>query len=120
MHWSARVFGEVVVFFAGVRLNRRGLVEQRRLPVTGFSAHEAVETLKTQAGRPAIKRAAGAGFPHRRQMVLTEHGCVVTVQAEYLSHSRCRSRYDAAIAGIARGYFANRAHSYAVMITAGQ
>ena len=62
-----------------IRVDRRGVAEQVRLPLARVAADEAVEVFEAHAGRPLVERAGLARRPGRRVVVLAEPGRAVAV-----------------------------------------
>ncbi len=58
-----QIFRQMIIVTAKMRLDWRRLVIDRRLPVRGLSADDAIETFEPHAGRPAIERARRVLFP---------------------------------------------------------
>ena len=72
--WSGSISG-----LPDIRVDRRCVAEQVRLPLAGVAADEAVEIFKAHAGRPLVEWTRLARRPGRRVMVLAEPRCPVAV-----------------------------------------
>ena len=115
-----QVLREVIVVAPDVRLDRRGLVVERRLPLRCLAAQEPVEALETQPGGPAVERACGARLPHGRDVRLAEHRRAVAVEAQDLGDGGRAARDDPVVAREAVGDLGDPAHVGAVVVAAGQ
>ncbi len=89
---------EDVVRIADRRLDRRGVLVERRGPLVGVALHEAVEVLEAEPGRPAIERPARSQFPQRRDMRLAEHARGIAGIGQQPRARRRRLGDDAGIA----------------------
>ena len=88
---GGHVLGEVIALFGCLlRLDRRGAVVDRGIPLIGLAADEAVEILEpAAAGGPRIERADGAVLPDRHFMAFAELRGAVAVEFQ-----RARDRRD--------------------------
>ena len=100
-----QVLGEVVALFGrGRRLDRRQALVERRLPLAGLAADEAVEVLEAAAaGRPGVERTHGRGLPDRHLVALAELGGRVPVQLQGERQRRLGVRAQRVVAGRRRG-----------------
>src|SRR5262245_50256866 len=69
--------GEMPLGVVVRHLDRGGVLEERREPLVGLAALEAVEVVEALAGRPAIVGAAGAQLVVWGVVPLAEGGCGV-------------------------------------------
>ena len=116
------VLGEVVALLGGpVRLDRHRVPVDRRRPLVGLGADEAVEVLEPAAtGGPGVERSHRAGLPHRHLVALAELGGGVAVQLQRLRQRRLVLRPDRAVPGRRRGDLGDPAHADRVMVAARQ
>jgi hypothetical protein len=117
-----QVLGQVVALFrGGRRLDRRGAVVQRRVPLVVLPADEPVERLEPTAGRrPRVERPHRRRLPHRHLVALTELRGRVAVQLQRHRERRLRVRPHRAVAGSGRGRLGDAAHAHGVVVAAGQ
>jgi hypothetical protein len=73
---------EYVVRVAQIRLDRRGILVQRRVPLVTVAPNEPVEVFKAQSGRPQVERPRLARHPVRHIMHFAESCRVVAVVLE--------------------------------------
>ena len=71
-----------------IRVDRRGVAEQIRLPLVGVAADEAVEIVEAHAGRPLVERPGLARLELRGVVVLAEPGRPVAIILEDLPDRR--------------------------------
>src|SRR5206468_2774218 len=113
------VYREVVV--EAVRLlHAYRSIEDRRRPLVGLAADEAVELVEPRMGRPAIVGARDRDFPGWRLVVLAEGSRAVPVESQHLRERRDALRPDAGIAGERGGQLHDGARVVDVVIAAGQ
>ena len=80
-----QIFVQGVVSLAALgdlHLDRLGSRIERRLPLVGLAADEAVEMIEALQSRPAVERSRDAGLPIRDIVVLAEERGAVAVLAE--------------------------------------
>ena len=95
-------------------------IEDRRRPLVGLAADEAVELVEPRMGRPAIVGARDRDFPGWRLVVLAEGSRAVPVESQHLRERRDALRPDAGIAGERGGQLHDGARVVDVGIAAGQ
>ena len=79
---------EVVVGIVVRRLDRPRVLDERRRPLIGVAADEAIEIFKAEADRPKIERTRLARLPVGHVVVLAEPRRVVTVELEDIAEAR--------------------------------
>ena len=116
------VFDQVVALFGRfLRLHRRGPLVERRVPLVGLAADEAVEILEAAtAGRPGIERTCGTRLPHRHFVALAELRGGVAVEFQRLRQRRHRVGEHRAVPRCAGGNLGDAAHANGMVIAAGQ
>ena len=116
------VVDQVVAFFGRLlRLDRRGPLVERRVPLVGLAADEAVEILEAAtAGWPGVERSCGTRFPDRHFMALAELGGRVAIQLQGLRQRRHRVGQHRVVARCARRNLGDAAHAHGVVIAACQ
>ena len=116
------VLHEVVALFGRLlRLDRRGALVERRIPLVGLAADEAVEVLEAAAARgPGVERPDRARLPHRHFVALAELRRVVAVELERLGQRRHGVGQHRAVARRAGGDLGDAAHAGGVVVAAGQ
>src|SRR5262249_58634522 len=76
IHVFDRIVGhcgnQVPAWLANVRIDRRGVAEQVRLPLVRVAADKAVEVVETHADRPLVERSGLARLEFWRVVVLAE------------------------------------------------
>ncbi len=116
------VLHEVVALLGRLlRLDRRGALVERRVPLVGLAADEAVEVLEAAAARgPGVERPGRARLPHRHLVALAELRRVVAVELERLGQRRHGVGQHRAVARRAGGDLGDAAHAGGVVVAAGQ
>ena len=116
------VLREVVALLgAAPRLHRRRALVDRRIPLVGLAADEAVEVLEaTAARRPRVERSHRARLVHRHLMALAELRRRVAVQLERLGQRRRRVGPHAGVARSRRGDLGDATHAHRVVVAARQ
>ena len=116
------VLGEVVALLGRLlRLDRRRAFVDRRVPLVGFAADEAVEVLEAAAaGRPLVERPHRAGLPDRHFVALAELRRRVAIELERHGERRLVLRQHRGVARRRRRDFADAAHVDGVVIASGQ
>src|SRR5947208_9018907 len=84
-----RHIGGEVVFRIVRRLDADGSVKNRRRPLIGFAANEAIELVEAGVSGPTVERPGNGYFPGRSLMIFSESSRAVSVQAEHF----CKRRY---------------------------
>src|SRR5262249_55477480 len=95
-------------------------VVERRSPLVGLTADEAVEFVEPRTGRPLVGWARWADLPRRYLMALAESGRAVAVQAEDLGERRDSPGPHAGIPGIGRRDVHDGAGVAGMMIAPGE
>ena len=104
-----------------LRLDRRGALIQRRVPLVGLAADEAVEVLEAAAARgPGIERPGRARLPHRHFVALAELRGGIAVELERLRQRRHGVGQHRAVARRAGGDLGDAAHAGGVVVAPGQ
>ena len=104
-----------------LRLDRRGPLVERRVPLVGLAADEAVEILEAAtAGRPGVERSGRTRFPDRHFVALAELRGGVAIQLQRLRQRRHRVGQHRAVARRARRNLGDAAHAHGVVVAAGQ
>ena len=111
--------GQVPAGMADIRVDRRGVAEQVRLPLAGVAADEAIEVFEAHAGRPLIERPGLARRPGRRVVVLAEPGRAVAVLQQDAADRGAVLADDAVVAGKARRRFGDHAEADRMVVAAG-
>ena len=93
-------------------LYRRRVTKQRRRPLVGFAADEAVEVIEALQRRPTVVGAGDAGFPVGDLMVFPDILGAVTVLAQDFRHHRGALGNLAGIPGIGVREFRDHSHAY--------
>src|SRR5262245_42404120 len=75
-----------VAWVAEIRLNRRGVLVQCRMPLVAVAAEEPVEVFEAEAGWPQVEWTCLAGHPVRHVMHLAEPRSIVAVLPEHSPH----------------------------------
>ena len=116
------VLHQVVALFGRLlRLDRRGALVERRVPLVGLAADESVEVLEAAAaGRPGIERAGRARLPDRHFVALAELRGGVAVQLQRPRQRRHRVGQHRAVARRAGGNLGDAAHAHGMVVAAGQ
>ena len=114
-HRRDQVPARVVV----VRVDRRGVAEEIRLPLVGVAADEAVKVVEAHARRPLVERPGLARLELRGVVVLAEPGRPVAVVLEDFSDRRLVPGHDAVVAGIARRLLGDDPEAHRMMVAAG-
>ena len=115
------VLGQVVALLRGAAgLHRGGALVQGGVVLVGLPADEAVEVLKTAAGRPAVERAGRAGLPHRHLVALADLRGGVAVEPQRLGQRGLGVGPDRVVSGRGGGQFGDGAHADRVVVAAGQ
>ena len=116
------VFGEVVALFRGfLGLDWDRAFVDRRVPLVGLAADEAVEVLEAAAaGWPLIERPHRAGFPDGHFMALAELRRRVAIELERHGERRLVLRQHRRVAWSRGRDFADAAHVDGVVIAPGQ
>ena len=116
------VLGEVVALFRrflGLDWDRAFV--DRRVPLVGFAADEAVEVLEAAAaGRPLIERPHRAGFPDRHFMALAELRRRIAIELERHGERRLVLGQHRRVARSRGRDFADATHVDGVVIPPGQ
>ncbi len=116
------VFDQVVALFGCfLWLHRRGALVERRIPLVGLAANEAVEVLEAAAtGRPGIERTGRTRLPHRHFMALAELRRGVAVEFQRPRERRHGVGQHRAVARRAGRDLGDAAHADGVVVAAGQ
>ena len=102
-----------------VHLDRVGALEQRGIPLVGFTADESVEVLESAAaGRPGVERSDRARLPHRHLMALAELGGVVAVELERARDRRHGVGQDRVVSRCAGCDLGDAAHAHRMVVAA--
>ena len=116
-----QVLAEVVTLLGRARrLHRVVVVHQVRIPLTGVTAQEPVETLEAAPQRPPVERARARLLVARRQVVLPDQERAVTMLHEHLGQEAVLERDHPVVPGIAARQLGDGGHRVAVMVTARQ
>ena len=123
LHVVDRVVGhrgdQVPARVADVRIDRRGVAEQVRLPLVGVAADEAVEVVEAHAGRPLVERPGLARLELGRVVVLAEPRGPVAVVLQDPADRRLVPRHDAVVAGVAGRLLGDDAEAHRVVVAPG-
>ena len=111
---------QVPAGLADIRVDRRRIAEQIRLPLAGVAADKAEEMFEAEPGRPAVERSGLARLPGRRVVVLAEPGRAVAVLAQHAADRGGVLADDGVVAGIARRRFGDDAEPGRVVIASGE
>ena len=116
------VFDQVVALLGRLLgLDRRGALVERRVPLVGLAADEAVEVLEAAtAGWPGVERSGGARLPHRHLMALAELRGRVAIQLQRPRQRRHRVGQHRVVARRAGRNLGDAAHSNGMMVATGQ
>ena len=116
------VFREVVALLGRLlRFDGGGAFVDRRVPLVGLAADEAVEVLEAAAaGRPLVEGPERAGLPHRHLVALAELRRRVAVELERHRQRRLVLRQHRAVAGRRGRDLADAAHVHRVVVAAGE
>ena len=90
------VLGEMI-FLVVRRLDRRGVLNETRLPLGGFSGEKAVEVFEAIARRPIGERPHGGGLVGGRVMPFAKGGGLVSVVLQHLGNRRRSLRHDSRV-----------------------
>ena len=117
-----QVFGEVVALGRRLRrLDRRGALIQRRIPLVVLAADEAVEVLEpAAAGRPGGERTRRARLPHRHFVALAELRGRVAIELEGQRERRLGVGQHRALARSGGRDLGDAAHADRVMVAPGE
>src|SRR5208337_4312239 len=83
------------------RLCGPGILEERRVPLVGVAANEAVKVFEPKPGGPEVKGASLAALPVRDIVVLAVPGGVVAVLPQHLADAAAALGHQGIVAGIA-------------------
>ena len=116
------VLHQVVALFGRLpRLDGRGPLVERRVPLVGLAADESVEVLEAaSARRPGIERSGRARFPDRHFVTLAELRGGVAIQLERPRQRRHRVGQHRAVARRASRNLGDAAHANGMVVSAGQ
>ena len=116
------VLREVVALLgAAPRFHRRRALIDRRVPLVGLAADEAVEVLEAPTARgPRVERPHRARLVHRHLMALAELRRRIAVQLERLGQRCRRVGPDAGVARSRRGELGDATHPHRVVVAARQ
>ena len=116
------VLGEVIALLGRLlRLDGGGAFVDRRVPLVGLAADEAVEVLEAAAaGRPLVERPDRAGLPDRHLVALAELRRRVAVELERHRQRRLVLGQHRAVAGRRGRDLADAAHVDRVVVAAGE
>src|SRR5262249_31478273 len=89
---------EVPTWFTDIRVDRRRVAEEIRLPLVGVTADEAIEMVKAHTCRPLVEGPGLARLEFRSVVVLAELGRPVAVILEDLSDRCLVPGHDAVVA----------------------
>ena len=122
MNLSRQVFGEVVALGRRLRrLDRRGALIQRRIPLVVLAADEAVEVFEAAAaGRPRVERTRRARLPHRHLVALAELRGGVAIELEGQRERRLGVGQHRALAGSGGRDLGDAAHADRMMVAPGE
>ncbi len=107
-------------------LRRLGLLDlvvvvgQLRIPLVGFAAQEAVETLEAAPERPAVVGPGRCRVFGRRQVPLPDAEGVVALLQQHLAEHAPVEGQDAVVAGVAGGGLGDRGQADRVVVAPGQ
>ncbi len=93
------VLVEEIVLRVVRRLDRLGSFDDRRVPLAGVAADEAVEVLKAQPGGPQVERSGLTRLPVGNVVVLAVPGGVVAVLLQDLGERPRALRHERVVAG---------------------
>ncbi len=113
---------EVVALFGRLfRLDRRGPLVERGIPLVRLAADKAVEVLEpAAAGGPCVERSDRARLPHRHFVAFAELRGRVTVELQGPGQRRDGIGQYRAVARRAGGDFGDAAHACGVVVAPGQ
>ena len=116
------VLDQVVALFGRLlRLDRRGALVERRVPLVGLAADEAVEVLEAAAARrPGVERSGRARLPDRHFVALAELRGGVAIQLQRPRQRRHRVGQHRAVARRTGGNLGDAAHANGMVVAAGQ
>ena len=116
------VLHEVVALLGRLlRLDRRGALVQRRVPLVGLAADEAVEILEAASARgPCIERPGRARLPNRHLVALAELRRIIAVELQRLGQRRHGVGQHRAVARRAGGGLGDATHAAGMVVAAGQ
>ena len=117
-----QILGQVIALGRGLRrLNRRGALIQRRVPLVVLAADESVEVLEpATAGRPRGERPRRAGLPDRHLVALAELSGRVTIELQRQRQRRLGVRQHRGVARCRGGGLGDVAHADRMMVAAGE
>src|SRR4051794_14914600 len=111
------VLGEVVTLLRRARRGNRSVVaDQRRRPLIGVAAQEAVIALETEPERPAVERSGRAELPPRCQMPFSDGERAVSRIAQNAGECRRRPRNLPVVPGKPDRYVTEKSHADRVMV----
>ncbi len=111
----------VALFGRLLHLDRRGALVERRVPLVGLAADEAVEVLEAAAaGGPGVERPDRARLPHRHFVALAELRRGVAVQLQRPRERRHGVGQHRAVARRAGGDLGDAAHAGRMVVAPGQ
>src|SRR5580658_3728089 len=113
-------FGEMPLRVVMRRLDRRGVLEQRRVPLARLSTLKPVPVAKAFARGPAVEGPVGAELEVRGIMPFAEGGGTVSVALQNLRDARRFSGPLTVIAGEASRHLRDHAGVDRVMIASGE
>src|SRR6187399_1872465 len=99
-----------------IRVDRRGIAEQVRLPLIGVAADEAIEIVETHSSRPLIEWPRLARLEIRGVVVLAKPGCPIAIVLQYLANRCLVPSHEAVIARKARRLLGDDPEAHRVMI----
>ena len=115
------VLTEVVVGIVAVlRLDRHRVAIDRRRPLVGLAADEAVEMLEALPGGPLTEGPHRTRLPHRHLVAIPELSRRVAVELQGLCQRRAAVGDHRRIAGRGGGDLGDASHPHGVMVAAGQ
>src|SRR4030095_14436512 len=111
--------GEVIIRIVG-RLYANRSVKNRRRPLVGFAADEAIELVESGVSRPAIIGPRNRYLPRWSLMILPESSSAVSVQAKHFCQRRYSVGPDPSVAWKCRREFHDGAGVVHVMVAASE
>ena len=113
---------EVVALFRRLfRLDRRGALVQRRIPLVRLAADEAIEVLEAAAARgPCVERPDRARLPHRHFVAFAELRRGVAIELQGPRQRRDGIGQHRAVARRAGGDLGDAAHAGGMVVAPGQ
>ncbi len=111
---------EVPVGIVVRRLDWRGVLEQRRVPLARLAALESEEVAEALAGRPAVERSGGAQLMVGGVVSLAEGCGRIGVGLENLRHARRFARPGAVVAGETGRHFGDGSRVDRVVVASGE